>query len=391
MATQCVAGKLLIAISLAMIGSVAFADVTMRQITDADLNSEHQIAKSFGARAGDVLLRNDMIRVIVFTSPTSASPDRTGQCLVLPLDAGSKAQPVRFRPAPAGEWGDVEAGLVSSVAVVRFHRKDAKWNAELVYKLHESDSWIDVSTTLRNQESAQVLELPVVDELHLPANAKLDESRARILFVSQPDAKDTLAVISLDREWNVRADSRQLWALGSVSGDPEPPGFIATNLKLWNRKKQENLPRYNPVASARWWHRSLRNNEDWHRIAPGTERTIDRRLVTSMGMEETKIIAEAIADQKSPLVQLVPSGTDFAPASGRSASGGRIVGQLRNPNPPTGTASHRGSSVLENVNVAKPVSPSSQLQIHEEEGEIEVPAILDPTIEAIEDLPPPIE
>ncbi|MFO0949326.1 MAG: hypothetical protein U1D30_26010 [Planctomycetota bacterium] len=399
MATRSVAGKLVMAVSMALVANGTHAGVTMRQLTDADLNTEHQVSKSFGAQAGDVLLRNDMIRVIVFSAPSSANPDRAGQCLILPLEVGSKAQPVRFTPAPAGGWGDVEAGLVASVAVVRFHRKDPKWSAELVYKLHESDSWIDVSTILRNQEAKQVLEVPIVDELHLPPIAKLDDSGERILYVTQKDARDTLAVISIEKDWNVRADSREIYALGSVSGDPEPPGFLSNSvstMKFWNRKKQENLPRFNPVGGARWWHRSLRDKEDWYRLEPNTERTVERRLVSSVGLEETKTIVEAISDQKSPLVQLVPSGADIAPVAKSPTAGGRIVGQLRNASAQetAATKSPANTNSPKNVNVSKPVSRQSQVQIHEDqdmEEEIEVPAILDPTIEAIEDLPPPIE
>lgn len=386
--------RMLLAISVAAItlmgaGASARADVRIDQLTADAIQAEFPAAAQYGIVPGDVVLRNDVIRVVVATVTGEKDRGRAAQCLIFPTDLASKAAPVRYIPGPAGAWRDVEAGKVASVAVLRFHRPEERWNAELVYKLHDGSSWLDVTTIVRNQDSKEILEIPVVDELSTISGAKLDNGDDRKVFVVQPEGNAAVGYLSLDRVLNARQTSGGHWSLGLVSGDEEDRSLLPVGLKFWGKRKREHLDTYNPVAAARTWHRSQRDDDDWHRLKPGEERAIDRRLIPGNDLTEAKTIAEAVASEKSPLVQLVPSGGPEGAISGNSRPNSKIVGQLRTAAKP--------ASVLTAASEPEPTMPAtkpSNVQVHPEsdaETLETVPAILDPTIEAIEDLPPPID
>lgn len=368
---------LVLLISVAYTGSVSAA-VRMTQLTSHELATQHTDLAKHGIEAGDVLLENDMIRAVILTAPSEKSPSRVGELMILPLNLNAEGAPLRVSPGPAGGWTDIEAGMVSSVAVIRMHRREERWNAELVFKLHDGSSWVDVSTVIRNTDQNEILEIPVVDEVHLPEGSKFQSGGPKTVFVDQPKHQTTFAVLSLSKSLNVRETSSRQYSLGSISEDPQPRSFLMSGFRLFGRKKPENRDRYQPVDASRDWHRSLRSNDDWHRLQPGEERSIDRKVISSVTISEAKTLAEAVSDFKAPMVQLVPSTTNAKVVAAPEASKARIVGQLRQP-----TAAPEPTFA--------PAEDAPLLEVQAEEDDFQPPAILPPSIEAIEDLPPPIE
>jgi hypothetical protein len=349
-----------------------WASVRMTQLSEADLQGIYSELSKSGVLPGDVLLENDMIRAVVFATPADSDSGRIGQCLMLPMDATASGEPVRFAPGPVGKWQDVEAGMVSSVAVVRMHRREERWNAELVIKLHDGSSWVDVSTVVRNTDQNEILEIPVVDEVFLPEGTKMETAGPRTAYFDQPKKNTTTAVLASTQSLNVRETEGRRYSLGTISGDPQPRSFIMSGFGLFGRKKPENRDRYQPVDASRDWHRSLRSNDDWHRLQPGEERSIDRKVISSVTITEAKTLAEAVADIKAPMVQLVPS-TQRSASAATVTSSKKIVGSLRG------------------QTVSNPAPASEPEPIDSSEEEYQPPAILAPSIQAIEDLPPPID
>lgn len=310
------------ALLAAVLGSLpAEAAVELRQLRDGDYQAELELASRQGAGDGDVLFGNDLIKGVVIAADRPEKGLLAGDLLLLPSGVDRPDAIVRFSPALAG-WGKPEVGKNANVAVLRFHHAGGKWNAELTYQVRETTPFIEVSTTVRNTVSGQTLEVPIVDRIvHPSKNGTKREWGA--LVAASDDGKYQAALLPPSNQIRARQTGKDLW-IGYVANDPEPGMLKRVGLRLL-RSKNPGIHTFQPVGPDRAWPRDLRVDDGWHRLSPGEERTIKRRLLSASSTEEMKTLVEFSKDDAAPVAV---AGQAPQPAD-KGEKKDKIVGTLR--------------------------------------------------------------
>lgn len=296
------------AVALCAVVPPALAAVELRQLTEDALDQEFPAWRDWGVEPGDVLLRNDLVRVIVFTNDANGRLGRTGACLVL-----SQRDPVRVTPGPAGVWGKAEFGKTNSVAVLRFKRQDANWSAELVFEAHESDPWIEVITTVRNLSKEAVVELPLVDALEPTKPMRLTGEQGSVVYLTGSSGQ-TSAMTSVKKVFSLGQGPHGVWTAAYLSGDPQTQAK-RSGLRLFG-KPTTNPPPLRPIPISEEWHKEGKSVANWFRLTPGSARQVRRRLFSANSDDEARS-AVALSQQdtapRNPLATSPPT-TDQRPA-----------------------------------------------------------------------------
>lgn len=312
---------LLAALLLIASGATARGAVELRQLSRDDLAALVPNWEMNGAAPGDVLFGNDTIRLLLITADRAEHGLHAGDALLLPATPQPAASPIRFSPAIGG-WSKPEVGKTASVAVVRFRRDEGRWSAELSYHARESNPWIDVSTSMRNGQEKQTLELPIVDLLsHGKAKGDVWQTAVELF-----DKESGLAggIVPIGIATRAREGNGGVWGISYLSADQSPSLLRKTTLRMTFRGGRPELHPYRPIAVDKEWPRGLRDDSGWHRIRPREERTIRRRLVVANGEEELRPVVEYARSDRTAEV----TNGDVQVAS-EPAPPKRIVGQLR--------------------------------------------------------------
>lgn len=373
---------LLAALFLAAAPASAGVDLVQIDADNAALYLDRQARKT--VRAGDVLISNGIVQAAILTTSTPSDPTRAGRCVLLhgPVSA-LQTTSIAVEPIQGVGWEAPQAGMKNGLAVVRFHRESQNARAELTYRLSAFSASLEISTRIINNDSQRTLEIPVVDGVFAaPAKASAQEGGT----VLAEDAGLAAAYFAAGATAEA-LEGRSQWNLGWISGDPLPGAFrrVSTRILTLGRGGEQY---FNPVQPDSGWNRRLRDRETWFRLPPGTQRTLERHLVVAAAKEEALQLAGVI--QSGRRVEIQPSASvPSSPGGGRTPtpartvsnsnnSSTRIVGKLRGQTPPPAPLP---SAVLEpSIAPALPSQPSQD----------DSPDFA-PTIEAIENLPPPTE
>lgn len=346
--------------------------------------------------AGDVLVLNESLKVAILTTAKPSDPTRAGRCLLL---AGPESAlvlgPMQIQPVQGLGWERPEAGLTHDLAVVRFRRGNDKTSATLTYRVASATPWLEVSTQLVNSDGDRILELPVVDAIRLLPGAKGEAVEGALVVGG---ANGSMAAYLAAGQEAVPAEGNGAWHLGLVSGDPMDGALKRASQRILSFGRAEQS--FRPVEASREWKRSLRDREAWFRLAPGTQRVLERRLVVASSRQELTQLAAALRQgvpHELPLLGDAPGAVvispqprasqpaPIAPVSRSKHSSSKIVGRLRSGEAPSGpSGSDAPPAMLHPPLPAREVDASMEM-------EADNPSVLAPTIEAIENLPPPIE
>ena len=416
--------------ALAALSTPADAGVELVQLTPA--NFDQYIAGSARqiVHAGDVVLRNQLIQVVILTSSTDSDATRTGRCLVLNDSESATALPVAsLQIGPGSVWKKPEAGDNQALGVVRFHRDEADWSAELTFRMQDESAWVEVVSKILNKHNDRVLEIPVVDTL-TPLDGsepKTDEHGSLSMASKSGISISYLAVGGTA----ITGEGRGGWNLGMISGDPTPSVLRRASARVVSLGRS---PQLLPLDASRDWNRQVRERANWYRIEPQKQRTIVRRLVVGPYDQKPSAppevaVAPVMAPSKPAAVpaELLPAKPaplpikeDAMPLVGHrrpsppapeptvekptmpgplhTQSFPKITGKLRSGDQPAATQVSQSKPAVK-LEAPKPLptttapQPSLPPKITPEAAPVSTPVIksedLTPTIEAIEDLPPP--
>lgn len=290
---------------------------------------------------GDVLLRNDFLRVVV--KATSGRPDApVGTCLVWTA-YDSFATPLKWTPGPVREWQSAEVGSSRNLSVVRLGYAAGEWSAQLTYSLGDNSPWLDVSVSVTNADSKRVLEIPLADRIHASGPVT---RRQNAVFVGGAGA--AAAIVPRNHQVSPVEVSAGQWVLTRVSGDPQ-----SSSLKRFGRRllffRKSRRP-YSPSGLDDGLPREARDHDDWYRLEPGHTRELTLRLVAGASSDEARSLSEHAAG-KSPAPSIRPTPTirptpSTAPAPKVAAPPRpkRIVGKLRTTPSPADNASVQSST-----------------------------------------------
>lgn len=393
--------------AFALISGAARGAVELRQLNEFDLRGDYVELARHGVLAGDVALGNDLVKIAVFTSDRPERGVRSGQAIM--LNSGMPVKdPIKMTPAPGG-WQRPEVGRNDAVAVLRFVHDGGRWSAELVYQVRDGSPWVDVITTIRNTSSNQTLELPIVDELTALAQAKVTVGGDGMVKVTQPGDATITSILPVGGANPMpRRGEGGAWWVGYPSGDPDVSTIKMVGLKIFNRKSPE-ANRLRPFAAMKGWSKDLKDDENWHRVAPGEERSVKRRLVISANEEESKALTDFAKQEKGPSFRIVPSSPGEAKPDVASGRSGRkaIVGKLRGGDAPVATPAstvvvptpHMATQVkntrpaaVKSTSKKPTLTPTPDLPpLKSPRDATESPALPAPAIPDIVNLPPPVE
>jgi hypothetical protein len=367
------------------------------QMQSASLLSGHRV------EPGDVLLANGSFQVIVFAQPRKGDQGRVGR--VLFLSPTGAAETFVFEGGPINDWERGELGRGDQLAVVRFQRQSTDWSAELVVQMPDRTSWVEVTTTIRNSGQT-TLEIPVVDVVRGPADAKLADDRKGLVAIGKVDAP-TLALLRLNGGVTPTQSARGEWLLGHPSSDPRGNAVSRIGKRLFRMGKNETAA---PIEAGDSWTGDLKDRKNWHRIPPGQTRTIHRRLVfgaTGASVRPTLAVAG-----KTP-----PAPLHFVPAGQGDRSKGSLADRARSfvrrppaqasqpPATPAPTAKPTAPPSMtivakptpnaplnmEPVPVGRVASPPPNSETIKAKPVDDLPKVINDAIDQVGDLPPPIK
>ncbi|MBY0586697.1 hypothetical protein K2X85_05950 [bacterium] len=404
---------------------------------------------------GDVILRNDMISVAVLTGSSKNDTTRSGRCVVLSESSQVSSHPLsQVSPGPSVPWTRPEAGSNANLAVLRFYRTESTWSAELTYRLREGVPWVEVSTHVVNKSPDRVLEIPVVDQVETLSDGKGETSPEGILTLVTSDrptvgyvpvgnnvlseqARDTwyLGIASgdpLDGAW--RRASMRIMSMGRQSTSYMPLesgrewGRSLRDRESWHRieaKKERSITRRILLATTPNQLASLlpiaRESAPSGGKPPAPAEKITTKepeIVMSNDVQRpASTLASPAAKVKGPISNAAGTKTTIAgkrrptsPATPASikitaaeteTGASKITGKLRG-NANSSAAATVGDIELPATMLPDQEAPVPSLPTKSKERSVTKPApvkaekLLDeadfaPTIDAIEELPPPIE
>ncbi|HVJ80247.1 MAG TPA: hypothetical protein VNC50_04180 [Planctomycetia bacterium] len=268
-------------LSLAMLSSgvAAAADVVP---LDAGNLSLVPSFRNWGVAPGDLLMKNAQVQAVVYGVNQRGESSRSGRLVLFPSGG---AEPFGFVPGPVGDWSRGDIGASETGATVKFTRQGNDWSAELEYSLAENAGWVDVTTRIRNT-GKRTLEIPVVDGVRTPENAKLAAEQPAPLFGTAESP--SLALLPLRGKVAADDSGKNDFFVGYISGDPTPGFWARSSKRLVRMGKSDTV---SPIAADGAWSGNIRDKQKWFRIAPGTTRTVQRRLVLGSGMDEARMLA----------------------------------------------------------------------------------------------------
>jgi hypothetical protein len=409
------------------------AEIELVQV--ATTNIDDYVARSSRAIVlpGDVILRSDTITVAVLSTSSRHDPTRAGQCVVFADQGGRATQPIlSFKGGPGSTWVAPEAGKSVSVGVVRFHKEEKDWRAELTYRLRDGRPWVEVSTTVVNKNSEQTLELPIVDTLLALDAGDFGMVENDLTLVSKSGSAIAYVGLGLPA---ISRQGRLGWNVTFASEDPLPGVMrrVSTRVMSLGRNSTSILP----MEASRDWHRDFKDRKSWFRIPPGQERVLTRRLM--VGATKNQLVAllpaaregsakgapaptpaaePTIIEEPAPVLAERPTAkrprVTVAPAEPVATK--EISGKLRGvtkeararaprrleqelPDPLPMATSDEAPSLPVEADLPRPLPavqsdnplPKPSPVAKPKQVELPIDADLTPMIDAIEDLPPPIE
>ena len=326
---------ILVVLSIGSIGVKASAEVTLLQLDAARLSARFPNHRDFGINAGDVLLSNDRIAVVVRTAEDS-SPDkkddgrrstRIGGCILLDAVDGiarsiDAREVVTVLPGPTGIWRKAEAARATHAVVLRFRRREQDWEAELSYRLERNSDSIAIVTTIRNRHDSRTLQAPIVDAWL--ANDARVQGEGTTVRLDRERAGTSLTLRTGRETVAVRERDDHEWLLGFVSGDPRRSLLTRVTKRIGRFGRGRSFEPLNADADH---DRALQDRDDWFRIAPGKERTVRRTLTFGVAGWKADPLAEIRTEDDSPTSASARSKRSSATTFG--GAGARIIGRLR--------------------------------------------------------------
>ena len=365
-------GRVLLSAALlisAALTSDAAAAVELEQLSQTQLATELPHWQSLGIVPGDVIMRNDQVSVVISTVACEKIPSRLGRCLVLNPELGPQLLPTVV-PGPQTHWQKIEIGKNERVAILRLSHQDEQWSVELSYRIRAQTSWIQITTIIRNRQSERTLELPVADALIGGPQVRQQQSSVATWLGDRAAA----ALVPVGAAVSVEPFEGQGAAVVFASGDPSVSLFKRVGRRVFGSSGGSYLPDLllPGVDDA------AEDRGDWFRIAPGTERTIVRRLVLTSDPARIEHLV-GLANQRSATTLTGNSQSGFPTVATEDTPiwPRKIVGHLRG-------SSAGPTTTLETGENPKPTALAEQATVPE-------PALLPTTLLDITNLPPPTE
>ncbi len=261
------------------------------------------LAKLVGAQAGDVYGRFPAMEVVVFAVSERGKPHRVGRVAVLPTGA---TQPFRIEPGPAADWRAGEDGRAAGMLALRFGHQADDWSATLAVQASETTPWVDVLVTLENR-SKRVLEIPVVDGVTGPRDARLArDSATRATVIGAANGATLAAWTPVGPSLAPASNGPGAWFVGVPGDDPLSGALVRAGKRLVRLGRTDT---FWPIEPEGEWDAEQRNRKNWHRVAPGTSRTLARRYVAApAGVSMPATLQTALATPLQPL-RIAPAPT----------------------------------------------------------------------------------
>jgi len=315
--------------ALTTVAAPSMAAVDLIQLTPTNIPQYTSSQARQFVHAGDVVLRNGQIQVVILTSPTDSDATRAGRVIILNGADPSTAIPVAsLQIGPGSVWKQPEAGDNQTLGVVRFHREEGNWSSELTFRMHEDSGWVEIVSKVLNKNDNRVLEIPVVDTLTpLDGSEPIADSNGGISVSSKSGVSISYLAVGSQA---MAAEGRGGWNLGMVSGDETPSMFRRASARMVSLGRS---PQLLPLDASRDWNRQVRERANWYRIEPQKQRTVVRRLIVSPAEAKPASTPEpapivAPSKQSAPAPELAVANPVSLPV--REA----IVGHRRNVVPP---------------------------------------------------------
>ncbi|MBX9653142.1 hypothetical protein K2Y11_05930, partial [bacterium] len=263
--------------ALTTVAAPSMAAVELIQLTPSNLTQYVSSQARQFVHAGDVVLRNGQIQVIILTSPTDSDATRAGRLIIVNGPESATAIPVAsLQIGPGSVWKQPEAGDNQTLGVVRFHREEGNWSSELTFRMHEDSGWVEIISKILNKNDSRVLEIPVVDTLTpLDGSEPAADANGGISMTSKSGISVSYLAVGGQA---MAAEGRGGWNLGMVSGDETPNMFRRASARMVSLGR---APQLLPLDASRDWNRQVRERANWYRIEPQKQRTIARRLVVN--------------------------------------------------------------------------------------------------------------
>ncbi|MGL5097936.1 MAG: hypothetical protein ACRDD1_20285, partial [Planctomycetia bacterium] len=208
-------------------------------------------------------------------------------------------------------WRNAEAGTADGVAVLRFRHDDDAWQAEVVYIIREAAPWIELSTIIRNRSQQRTLEVPLVD-LITGRDLKITREKRGELVASQGADGPTVIALPIKATGVVDEVDDGRWALQWQANDPEPSMAQRVGGRLMRFGQSST---HSPIPASRV-DGAFRDRDHWHRLAPGAERTVQRRLLWAADPAAAVSMVEYASRESAPPVQVVGQGKPGAAKPG---------------------------------------------------------------------------
>jgi hypothetical protein len=300
--TKRVARLGLLLTALTTVAAPSMAAVELIQLTPSNLTQYVSSQARQFVHEGDVVLRNGQIQVVILTSPTDSDATRAGRLIIVNGPESTTAIPVAsLQIGPGSVWKQPEAGDNQTLGVVRFHREEGNWSSELTFRMHEDSGWVEIISKILNKNDSRVLEIPVVDTLTpLDGSEPSADANGGISMTSKAGISVSYLAVGGQA---MAAEGRGGWNLGMISGDETPNMFRRASARVVSLGRS---PQLLPLDASRDWNRQVRERANWYRIEPQKQRTIVRRLVVNPAEPQT-VSAPKLAPAGAPTKPSTPA------------------------------------------------------------------------------------